>query len=166
MITNVQNNGDDFLVQLRMKDGTEKTVSSMSINPRDVWEYTDTAFEKVMVREHENAGRAENSLAVTAITEDNGMLKNMQKQIESLKSELHEERETTRNFHNIYIKTMNEMASDMIKLDTDGQSCSFCHVFKNEFTKMQNRAEESLYRGSEGHVNSDDSLSDDATEYF
>ena len=169
-VTGVKNNGDDVIVNLRMDNGAEQSVSSMSINPKEVWEFTDDAFQKVMAREQRHAARAEAALAGPIVEPetlpDNRSVSEMQSQIDELKAELRAERDMTRNFHNVYIKTMHELASDVMKLDRDGDTCQFCKVFDKEYTKMQNRAEDSLYRGTETHVESDDSLSDGATEYF
>lgn len=137
-------------IQLKLSDGTSKTVNEYSIAPADVWEYSDQGFQKVFERERKKV-QSENmrsSRAEATLAEPGS--KSLQAQIAQLRSELETERQMTRNFHTTYVASLHELASDVCKLDTSGKHASFCRTFNEEYDKMQSRGEKSLYRGAGG----------------
>ena len=88
-------------------------------------------------------------------------------EIQKLRAELQAEKELVRNFHNTYIASLSELASDICKLDTD-HAANFCRTFKAEYEKMVSRPETS-YRGNEDAA--EDSMSSDdenslVSDYF
>lgn len=152
-------------VTLELSDGNIKEVSSYTIAPGDVWEFSDESFANVMERERkmqeekmraEDAARAEES--AYRGTND------LEKQINELRAELEAERQLTRNFHNTYIASLHELANDVCALDPSGKGCQFCRTFNAEYTKMQSRGEKSLYRGSDKESAEEKYTSDDDAE--
>lgn len=163
-IENIEKNDDEYLVNLRMEDGTSKQVSSMSLSPNDVWEFTDDAFEGVMEREQERQ---------ESITEMNrseselyrGTQDALAREITELKNELRAERELNKTFHNTVIDSFREFSNDICKLDTN-KDCQFCHVFNNQYNSMmKNRAESSFDSEPSFRGNNDESESDES-DYF
>lgn len=146
-------NGNDVTIGLKMSDGTVKSVSMYSVAPTDVWEFTDKSFAQVMARERQAQekrivdARAEKPIEVVQKSSSNG---DMRQEIASLRAELEAERKLTRNFHNTYIASLHELASDVCKIDnlTGGKNASFCKTFNNEYEKMQSRGELGVYRGA------------------
>ena len=55
VVQNVQKTDDEYLVNLKLSNGATKTVSSMTLSPTDVWEFTDKSFEGVVRREKAHA---------------------------------------------------------------------------------------------------------------
>ena len=163
-ITDVSDGMDGTSVKLRLNDGTVKTVNEYSIAPGDVWEYTDEAFANVMDRERKaqdaQMARAEPSLGDAVYR---GETEDLRKQVQELRAELAEEKRLARSFHNTYIMTMKELASDVLKLDSVGDCANFCRTFSNEYDKMKARAEESLYRGrQQQYEEEEEDISDDS----
>ena len=153
-ISNIEVLGDDeYNVKLSMEDGTTKTVNSLSLSARDVWEFSDESFRNVMNREKEKMTRAEANIksSTPEYRGSNNDVMELKNEISQLKSELAAERATSRSFHNTMIASMHELANDICKMDTSGNA-EFCKVFRNEYTKMMKaRGESSLdnidYRG-------------------
>lgn len=175
-ITDVSYRGTNtYDIGLKLDDGSRKTVSSMTINPEEVFEYDDKSFENVLRREQENMNRAEGKLE-SSRAENNmmndDMIQSLRSEITTLRKELNAQVELTRNFHNTYIATLNEVASDMCQMDASGENAKFCRTFHNEYSKMQTRAENAEYRGAEDAVEEDDDVDsmqsdvDEFTDYF
>lgn len=140
-IQNVEDNGGgEYMVNLRMQDGSIKEVSSMTLSPTDVWEFTDDAFEHVMEREQEKEAkhRAESQLYSTSETiayRGNSHESDISLQITELKDELRTERELNKTFHNTVIDSFREFSNDICKLDKN-KACQFCHVFNQQYSSM------------------------------
>jgi hypothetical protein len=148
---------DGTSVKLRMDDGTEKTVNEYSIAPGDVWEFTDDSFANVMERERAAQARAEEPIVPdSAYRGDGGIVDEMRREIQNLKAELDSEKRLIRSFQNTYITTLNELAKDVVGLDAKGDCANFCRTFSSEYDKMQARAEDSIYRGTNSQTKSHD----------
>ena len=147
IVQEVRHSHDGTTVDLKLSDGTIKSINEFTIAPSDVWEYSDKGFEKVMEREREMY-RAETALSKDPERVEYRGVDDLREQVTMLRSELDAERQLTRNFHNTYIATLHELASDMCRMDAGGENAPFCHTFKTEFAKMQSRAEDNLYRGT------------------
>jgi hypothetical protein len=148
---------DGTSVKLRMDDGTERTVNEYSIAPGDVWEFTDDSFAKVMERERAAQARAEEPIVPdSAYRGEASIVDELRREIQNLKAELDSEKRLTRSFQNTYIMTMKELANDVMKLDTEGNCADFCRTFSSEYDKMQTRAEESIFRGTNSQTTSYD----------
>ena len=151
-IENIVRGSSGTQIDLRMSDGSTKSVNEFSIVPNEVWEYSDASFTKVMEREREAnerrmvAARAEESVKAHSTTKYRGE-GDIRSEIEQLRSELKAEIAHTRNFHSTYIASLHELAADVCKLDSTGKCANFCRTFNTEYTKMQSRAESSAYRG-------------------
>ena len=155
VIQNVTNTPQGRLVEVQTDTGDIKNISEYTIAPTDVWEFTEDSFARVMAREQQ-AYRAESAVVSENTPDESAALR---EEIASLRAEIAAEREVTKNFHNTYIASLNELASDVCRLDSSGTAASFCRQFTREFTEMQNRAEKGLYRGAENESDVD-SLSD------
>ena len=70
-------------------------------------------------------------------------LEHLQKEVRLLKDEI--ERHQTTNEH--ILKAMNEMATDICRLDKGGNNTEFCRVFQTEFQRMQSKKESPAFRG-------------------
>lgn len=158
-IRDVNHRTNDTLVTLQLDDGSQKEVSSMSLAADQVWEYDDTTFRNVIERQQGG------SKPYRGVTNDNSEVSQLRAEVETLKMALEMERENTRNFHNTMIASMNEIASDVCKLDTSGKNTEFCKVLKSEYNHMmQARAETTLpaendpktYRGIEDDISDTD----------
>jgi len=149
-IETITRNNTGTEIRLKLSNGTYKTVNEYSVGPADVWEYSDHAFQQVFERERNKVQpkQSHTSRSESALAESGS--KSLQAQISQLRSELESERQMTRNFHTTYVASLHELASDVCKLDTSGKHASFCRTFNNEYDKMQNRGEKSLYRGVGG----------------
>lgn len=179
-VLGVQERANDQLVSLQMQDGTVQTVSSMSLAADQVWEFDDTSFRNVLERQRrqtdteyrgvDNATKNDME-TLQAMRNDIETLKEsmaqyrgtnaLQDEIKDLRLQLQAERDQTKAFHNTVIASMNEMAGDICKLDSSGKSTEFCQVLKSEYSKLLNRAEDTLYKGvAEPEVLSDDSEGD------
>lgn len=182
---------NDALVTLKMSDGNVEKFSSMTLAADQVWEFTDESFRNVMDRqkqqnspepEYRGSQDDEISMLKKEIAElksyvvyrgSNDLVSNLQSEIDSLKKLMSDEKETNRNFHNTMIASMNEMANDICKLDSNAD---FCKVLNTEYTKlMKSRAEGSLpttttnMSAADNEESEDDdveSFSADETDFF
>ena len=146
VIQNVDQEGDEYTVNLKLSDGSTKEVSSMSLSPADVWEFTDDTFQNVVEREKASAQhRAEAELAAQQDTDYRGT-NDLSREVQELKNELNAERELNKTFHNTVIDSFREFANDICKLDKN-QACQFCHVFNNQYNQMMENRSEASFRG-------------------
>jgi hypothetical protein len=44
--------------------------------------------------------------------------------------------------------TMKQVTDDLMEMDKEGNKAQFCRTFNREYMKMENRAEEAVFRGS------------------
>ena len=151
IVEDVRHTDNGTTVDLRLPNGDIKSINEYTIAPPDVWEFSDKGFEKVMEREREMY-RAETELTRSRPSAPDSVdyrgVDGLKEEIAMLRSELEAERQLTRNFHNTYIATLHELASDVCRLDGNGENAQFCRTFNAEFTKMQARAEGDVYRGT------------------
>ena len=172
-VTNIDAAVDGHIVTLTHQDGTKQVVNSQTIAPTEVWEFTDRTFENVLNRERM---RAEQSMYNTNVAETpayRGSNDDLMQEIRRLRNELDAEKQLTRNFHNVYIETLNELTRDVVSLES-GNPTKFCKTFGTEYERM--RAESSMYRGAqsvyEEEDDDDEVLSqvseaiDELTDYF
>ena len=168
-VSNIDKSADGHVITFTHKDGTEQIINSQTIAPTEVWEFTDRTFENVLNRERM---RAEQSMYDIPETEYRGGTDDLIQEIRRLRNELEAEKQLTRNFHNVYIETLNELTRDMVSLESGG-STKFCKTFGNEYERM--RAESSMYRGAQSYESEeedDEVLSqvseavDELTDYF
>ena len=149
-ITDTQKVGNEYLIDLQMGDGSTKQVSSYTLSPTEVWEYTDDAFRGVLDRETPvptKPAEYRNS--------DNNLLTD---EISQLRSDLAHERQTTREFHNTFIATLHELASDVCKLaSSTGEDAKFCKTFNNEYKRMMSSREETIETDSDSMSSASDS---------
>lgn len=191
-IEHIDYRDNDALVTLKMSDGSLEKVSSMTLAADQVWEFTDDSFRNVMDRqkkqnspepEYRGSQDDEISMLKKEIAElksnvlyrgSNDLVSDLQSEVDSLKKLMSEEKETNRNFHNTMIASLNEMANDICKLDSNAD---FCKVLNTEYTKlMKSRAEGSLptktttkMSAAENDESEDDdveSFSADETDFF
>lgn len=170
-VSNIEKGTDGHIITFTHRDGTEQTINSQTIAPTEVWEFTDRTFENVLNRERM---RAEATMYdPPEAPEYRGSTDGLIEEIRRLRSELEAEKQLTRNFHNVYIETLNELTRDVVSLESGG-STKFCKTFGNEYERM--RAESSMYRGAQSYEEEeeeeDDVLSqvseavDELTDYF
>lgn len=162
-ITSVKQRENDYLVELKTESGEKKQFSSLSLAADQVWEFDDVSFRNVMERQRVEQEKMNQKVKPPEYrgAEDVSSLK---AQVSELKDIIEAERQNTRNFHNTMIASMNEMASDICKLDGNG-STKFCRVLNNEYTKlMESRAEGGVYRGVDEYESED--FSADDTDFF
>lgn len=145
---------DELHLTLKLSDGSTKRVSSSTISPYEVWEYTDTAFRDVMEREtrkQEAINRAEASFRGVEEKEEEGNTKAL---ISQLRAEIDTERSNMRSFQNTIITSLQEMAGDILKVDKavgGGNRAEFSTIFRKEYNKMDQKQVdpiESAYRAS------------------
>ena len=185
-VLNVEQRAHDALVSLKMDDGNIKQVSTMSLAADEVWEFDDATFKNVMDRQAKMHQRAESPVLepepAPEVPEYRGKddeLSLLRAEVQDLKDMLNFERQNQRNFHNTMIASLNEMAGDICKLDSNGQNTEFCRVLNSEYTKLiESRAESVLpeYRGSENEDEEDEEeeeeeeeeedFSADSTDFF
>lgn len=141
-------NPEEIFVTLMRSDGKEQKVSSLTLRPTDVWEFTDQAFRGVLEREQENIKSSSPDVEEKIYKGSNSL----EQEIEELRAELAAEKTNTRNFQNTIIASMKEMAADILKLDGEQNRCEFSKVLSMEYDKMTNRAEASVQenRSEEG----------------
>jgi hypothetical protein len=154
-IVDKEEQDDELHITLKMSDGTTKRVSSWTISPYDVWEYTDAAFRDVMEREtrkQEAINRAEAStFRGVEKVEEKGDTKELIKQ---LRAEIDAERSNMRSFQNTIITSLQEMAGDILNIDKavgGGNRAEFSTIFRKEYAKMDQKQLdpiESAYRAS------------------
>ena len=164
-IVDVSNDADPT-VTLSLDDGSQKVVSSYTIAPNEVFEFTDETFANVLERERkqqEDMMREQQAIQLKQQEQEQEQeqqelnraesstyrsTSSLETQIASLRAELDAERQLTRNFHNTYIASLHELANDVCKLDVSGNLAQFCRTFNDEYSRMQSRAEHGVYRGS------------------
>jgi|MDTE01.1.fsa_nt_gb hypothetical protein len=167
-VSSVEKHGENVQINLAMEDGTTKKVDKYTISPDGVWEFTDESFKNVLQREREAFEmRAEARMQPRKEEISYRGIDAANAEIQKLRAELQAEKELVRNFHNTYIASLSELASDICKLDTD-HAANFCRTFKAEYEKMVSRPETS-YRGNEDAA--EDSMSSDdenslVSDYF
>lgn len=144
IIQNVDlSNPEEAFVTLQTNRGETMKLSSLTLKPQHVWEFTDKAFRGVLDRENALAtSRAEDKQPVRNANEDV-----LRQEIQELRAELTTQRENSKNFQNTIIASMKEMANDILKIDSNQNRAEFSKVFSTEYTKMENRAEASINRG-------------------
>ena len=155
VIYSIQHGSDGKSVTLQMKDRSLKTVNEHTISPTELFEFTDDSFQNVLKREKENTMqqyRAEKALEeprYAGIDE----LQSLRNELKELSATMESERQLNRNFHNTYIMTMKQVTDDLIGLDPKGDGVKFCRTFNQEYMKMEDRAEEAVFRGSGSSAN-------------
>ena len=157
-ITSLTDRNDDTLVGLEFADGSRAEYSTLSLAGDQVWEFDDASFQQVLNRQAANVAeaRAESEPEYRG-TEDMNLVEQLMMEVQGLKQELHAERENNKNFHNTMIASMNELANDILKVDSDSNRAEFCRVLTDEYSKlMVSRAEDSVYRGTEDDEEDDD----------
>lgn len=160
-ITRVEERENESFVHMQLSNGETKQVSSLSLSPEDVWEFDDHSFKNVLERQ---AGTSKDNVNYRG-TSSSEMVQ-LREEVNSLKELLDEERYSVKQFQNTVIASMNEMAADICKLDTSGKNTEFCRTLSSEYTKMVNRAENSLsappspkspeYKGIQDDFSADD----------
>ena len=135
-VESVDAQGDEHLVHLRMGDGSSKTVSSMSLAPDSLWEFSDATLAEVMEREqarHQHVrvdeakfrGLAHAAPAPSVAPEA---------ELATLEDELRAERERNAAFRGVAIDSVKGLAEDIRRLDT-ARNCRFCHVFGDGYDR-------------------------------
>lgn len=167
-VSSVEKHGENVQINLTMQDGTIKKVDKYTISPEGVWEFTDESFKHVLQREREAFEmRAEARMQPRKEISYRGV-DAAHAEIQKLRAELQTEKELVRNFHNTYIASLSELASDICKIDVD-QAANFCRTFKTEYEKMVSRPETS-YRGTKEDAAEDSMSSDEenslVSDYF
>lgn len=164
-ITGIDRREDGTQVTLTHSNGATQTVSEYTISPSEVWEFTDATFNKVLSRERDAAAkeRAETTMAASYRG-----VEDLSSEIDTLRAELAAERKLTRNFHNVYIATLNELTKDMRNIES-GVPTSFARTFNAEYEKMRAESgmldDNAMYRGADelsevSDVRNDDDLTD------
>ena len=169
-IEGVEKQDEEYLVSLRMQDGSVKRVSSMSLSPTDSWEYTDASFERVMEREkvkQEERHRAEATFrgarAENATSEHyRGTSAALGRDIESLQTELQEERNRGQVFRNAIVEAMGALAEDVKKLDRNGK-CEFCDTLT---AQLETKRAEGALKADPTFRGRADFESDASDDYF
>lgn len=162
-ITDITQTSDGTVLTMSSR-GETFTVDEHTIAPTKVWEFTDDTFKNVLARERAEHTLMQSKPNVPAI--DYRGIENMRSEITLLRSELEKERTYNRNFHNVYIQSLSEIAKDIIGVE-NGTGTNFAKTFEQEYTKM--RAENSLYRGSEDEMSAASDSEADVnalTDYF
>ena len=165
VISNIEHRKHDSIITLKLNDGTTKDVSSSTLASDQVWEFDDKSFQNVMDRQRkEMEARAEQEIKVEQPPfrgVDESIITELKSEIESLKNQLNSTNENNKNFHNTMIASMNEMASDICRLDTSGKNTEFCRTLKSEYGKLlESRAEQPI---STSEI---DDFSADDTDFF
>ena len=88
-------------------------------------------------------------------------VEDMRQEISQLRSELEQERSYNRNFHNVYIQSLSEIAKDIMSVE-QGTGVNFAKTFEQEYTRM--RAENAMYRGSDDEEDEEDASDDASSE--
>lgn len=143
-ISGVNHQEDGTTVTLMHADGSSQVIAPGALAPTQVWEYTDSAFEKVLQREHDYAARAEESIMPPPQMPDYRGTDALRLEVQQLRADLEAERALRQNFNNTYIETLKEFSHDIIGV-ANGSGVTFATMFSEEYDKM--RAESSLYRG-------------------
>lgn len=174
VITAINHRNNDSIIRLKMDDGSTQDVSSMTLAADQVWEFDDKSFQNVMERQKAKMQARAESKVVKPRSDheyrgvEDSLVQSLRQEIVSLRQELVAERENSKNFHNTMIASMNEMASDICKLDTSGKNTEFCRTLKGEYNKLiESRAEKNItseanYRG----IESDSDFSAEDTDFF
>lgn len=153
---------DERIVSIMNNEtGVVREFSSSSIKPGELWEFTDDSFKHVLEREQAKY-RAEQSISSVPILEEessyrgNDDIMSLRSEISHLRSLLNDQEMKQKDFSNVVIQTMREMASDICKMDPTGKNAGFCRVFDQQYTQMM-RAESSIsdadYRGTSNDDN-------------
>jgi hypothetical protein len=138
---------DEKIVTIRdHESGKVRAFSSTSIKPNEVWEFTDSSFKNVLQREQVKH-RAEQAInqAPEEVYRGSDQINMLRDEISNLRAMIEMETNQRKDFSNTVIETMKEIASDVCKSNSDAP---FCRMFQSEYTKMVNRAEGGIYRGS------------------
>lgn len=136
---------DEKIVSIRdHESGNVRAFSSTSIKPNEVWEFTDSTFKNVLQREQVKH-RAEQAINDQQVYRGSDQINMLRDEISNLRSLIEMETVQRKDFSNTVIETMKEIASDVCKSNSDAP---FCRMFQSEYTKMVNRAEGGIYRGS------------------
>jgi hypothetical protein len=163
-IEHIDQREHDTLVTLRKEDGTKMTTSTMSLAADQVWEFDDASFQKVLDRQRKEfeaeSRELKSEISDSEYEAESGLIHTLRSEIDDLRTQLAQERENTRNFHNTMIASINEMAGDICKLDKNGSSTGFCRTLTSEYGKMMEaRAEtepQAEYRASESEISADE----------
>ena len=155
-ITNIDRNSEGIVLTMS-SNGETFQVDEHTIAPKKVWEFTDATFENVLARE-----RAEHSLMQPQEPSVSYRgVEDMRQEISQLRSELEQERSYNRNFHNVYIQSLSEIAKDIMSVE-QGTGVNFAKTFEQEYTRM--RAENAMYRGSDDEEDEEDASDDASSE--
>lgn len=152
-ITDITRSSEGIVLTMS-SNGETFQVDEHSIAPKKVWEFTDDTFQNVLARE-----RAEHSLMQD--TSYRGTTQDLYDEIRQLRNDLEAEKSYNRDFHNVYIQSLSEIAKDIMGVES-GTGTNFAKTFDQEYTRM--RAENAMYRGSEEEEEEEDEVSDDASD--
>lgn len=156
-ITSVTERENDHLIGLTYENGETQKVSSMSLASDEVWEYSDATFRNVMERQKAEQFKEPSYKGTSEIEQ-------LRSEMSEMKRRMEEQITNSKNFHNTMIASLNEMASDICRLDSTGANTEFCRVLHNEYSKMtDSRAEGDM---EEYQSSGEEDFSADDTDFF
>lgn len=133
-------------VRVRMNTGQSVTLQPNTVDPKQVWEFTDDSFQKVLARSVQpEPERPEQTYRGTTNEVDS-----LRQELDMIKAQMHAEAQEVRKFNNTLISTLNEISQDVCKTNSDA---NFCKVFATEYRSMMENdaapASESKYFDSD-----------------
>jgi len=127
---------ENATIRVKMDNGQIKDIPFGSVNPEQVWEFSDLTFQKVLKRSID-ANMPDDPLQYRGTAGDTAAIEQLRMEMQEMKDNMMAEREQSQNFNNALIATISEVATDVSSQCTDG----FCHVFKTEYAKMMTKGE-------------------------
>ena len=129
-------NADETIVTLNI-DNVQKKVSSLSLSPRDVWEFTDKSFRGVLQRNAPNEPASASPPPYRGGA-DHKSVQALQADIDAIASKLTAQNENTRAFQNTLITSLSAMADDIVALG--GKKASFSNTLSTAYRAMESGA--------------------------
>lgn len=166
-ITDIRRDESGKSFTITFPNGQKQDVHQSTISPSHVFEFTDSTFNNILTRTQNNylaSARAEERLQEPKYAGVDEM-RSLQAQVQELQTQLEAEKKLNRSFHNTYVMTMDQVASDIVRMDTNAKA-EFARIFTKEFKKMQSRAENKIYRGSAQQEDVDSLAFDDAESLY
>lgn len=122
-VMNIHNRGDGLVdLDVKLDSGEKVTLAAGSIAEDQVWEFSEDTFKNVL----ERTLKSEQSSG----PEYRGTIKSNNLEVVELRNALEAQIKESNEFNQTIVKTLNEMAKDIVKINP---SSKFCSVFANEY---------------------------------
>lgn len=125
-VVNVKNNNGLVDLSVELSNGKTVQLNAGSIAPDQVWEFTEDSFRDVLERNI----KVSNNVEPVSEPSDNLSAYRGSNELSELREMLQNQIRENNEFNQTLVKTLNEIAKDVVSLNPEAK---FCSVFASEY---------------------------------